>query len=64
MPTISGLRRRGYTADAIREFCDDIGVGKVKGMVALHKLEYHHSPASQQNGEARHGGDQSAKGRH
>ncbi|MDE2635311.1 MAG: glutamine--tRNA ligase/YqeY domain fusion protein [Chloroflexota bacterium] len=41
MPTISGLRRRGYSPEAIREFCDDIGVGKVKGVVALHKLEYH-----------------------
>ena len=41
MPTIAGLRRRGVTPAAIREFCDDIGVGKVKGVVALHKLEYH-----------------------
>lgn len=41
MPTLAGLRRRGYTAEAIRAFCDDIGVGKVKGVVALHKLEYH-----------------------
>ena len=41
MPTISGLRRRGYTPSAIRDFCDDVGVGKVKGVVALHKLEYH-----------------------
>ena len=41
MPTIAGLRRRGYTATAIREFCDEIGVGKVKGVVDLHKLEYH-----------------------
>ena len=41
MPTISGLRRRGYTPAAIREFCDEIGVGKAKGVVALHKLEYH-----------------------
>ena len=41
MPTISGLRRRGCTPEAIREFCDEIGVGKVKGVVALHKLEYH-----------------------
>ncbi len=41
MPTIAGLRRRGYTPAAIRDFCDDIGVGKVKGVVALHKLEYH-----------------------
>lgn len=41
MPTISGLRRRGYSPEAIREFCEDIGLGKVKGVVALHKLEYH-----------------------
>jgi len=41
MPTIAGLRRRGYSPEAIREFCEDIGVGKVKGVVALHKLEYH-----------------------
>ena len=41
MPTISGLRRRGYTPEAIRQFCAEVGVGKVKGVVALHKLEYH-----------------------
>ena len=41
MPTIAGLRRRGYSPEAIREFCEDVGVGKVKGVVALHKLEYH-----------------------
>ena len=28
MPTISGFRRRGYTADAIRKFCSEIGVSK------------------------------------
>ena len=41
MPTIAGLRRRGYTPAAIREFSEGVGVGKVKGVVALHKLEYH-----------------------
>ena len=41
MPTIAGLRRRGYTPSAIRRFCEEVGVGKVKGVVALHKLEYH-----------------------
>lgn len=40
MPTISGLRRRGYTPSAIREFSDDAGISKVKGVVAFHKLEY------------------------
>ena len=32
---------RGYTPAAVRDFCEDVGVGKVKGVVALHKLEYH-----------------------
>jgi len=41
MPTISGLRRRGYTPESIRNFAEDIGVGKVKGVVEMHKLEYH-----------------------
>ena len=41
MPTISGLRRRGYTPSAIRAFSEDAGISKVKGVVALHKLEYH-----------------------
>ena len=41
MPTISGLRRRGYSPEALREFCESFGVGKVKGVVALHNLEYH-----------------------
>ena len=41
MPTLAGMRRRGYPPAAIREFCEAVGVGKVKGVVALHKLEYH-----------------------
>lgn len=41
MPTITGLRRRGYTPESIRNFAEDIGVGKVKGVVEMHKLEYH-----------------------
>jgi len=41
MPTISGLRRRGYSPEALRDFCENFGVGKVKGVVALHNLEYH-----------------------
>lgn len=40
MPTISGLRRRGYTPAAIRNFCDRIGVAKADSMVDMALLEY------------------------
>ena len=40
MPTISGLRRRGYTPEAIRAFCRRIGVGKTNGTTELSLLEY------------------------
>jgi glutaminyl-tRNA synthetase len=39
MPTISGLRRRGYTPEAIRNFCDLIGVAKVNSIVDMAFLE-------------------------
>ena len=39
MPTLSGMRRRGYTAAAIREFCDRIGVAKANSVVQLAQLE-------------------------
>ncbi len=40
MPTLSGLRRRGYTSEAIRDFCDRIGVAKTTSMVDLGLLEH------------------------
>ncbi len=40
MPTISGMRRRGYTAKAIRDFCDRIGVAKRENMIDLGLLEF------------------------
>ena len=40
MPTVCGLRRRGYTASAIREFIDKIGYTKVEGMIDLGLLEH------------------------
>lgn len=40
MPTLSGLRRRGYTPEAIRDFCDRIGVAKTTSMVDLGLLEH------------------------
>jgi glutaminyl-tRNA synthetase len=40
MPTISGVRRRGYPPGAIRNFCDRIGVAKADSMVDMALLEY------------------------
>lgn len=40
MPTISGLRRRGYTPEAIREFCDRIGVAKTQSTADIALLEH------------------------
>lgn len=40
MPTISGLRRRGYTPESIRYFCDMIGVNRVGGTVDVGMLEH------------------------
>ena len=40
MPTISGLRRRGYTPDSIRNFCNRIGVAKRNSTIDIALLEY------------------------
>ena len=40
MPTVSGLRRRGYTPEAIRDFCDRIGVAKSNSVVDVGQLEH------------------------
>ena len=40
MPTISGLRRRGYTAASIRKFCDIIGVAKRENVINFSLLEF------------------------
>ncbi len=40
MPTISGMRRRGFTPSAIRNFCDKIGVAKRDSMVDMALLEF------------------------
>lgn len=40
MPTISGMRRRGYTPESIRNFCERIGVAKRDSVVDLALLEY------------------------
>ena len=40
MPTISGLRRRGYTPEAVRNFCERIGVTKRENQIEMGLLEY------------------------
>ena len=40
MPTISGLRRRGYPSSAIRNFCERIGIGKRENLVDIGLLEF------------------------
>ncbi|HEY6248431.1 MAG TPA: glutamine--tRNA ligase/YqeY domain fusion protein [Candidatus Angelobacter sp.] len=41
MPTLSGMRRRGYTPEAIRNFCAAIGVSKTTGIIELAMLEHY-----------------------
>jgi len=40
MPTISGMRRRGYPAEALRQFCDTIGIAKRENIVDISMLEF------------------------
>ena len=41
MPTISGLRRRGYTPESIRNFADTIGIAKRENLIDVSLLEFH-----------------------
>ncbi|NLN26576.1 MAG: glutamine--tRNA ligase/YqeY domain fusion protein [Bacteroidetes bacterium] len=41
MPTIAGLRRRGYTPESIRNFAESIGVGKRENLIDVSHLEFH-----------------------
>jgi glutaminyl-tRNA synthetase len=41
LPTLSGMRRRGYTPEAIRNFCASLGVSKTNGITQLQQLEYY-----------------------
>ena len=40
MPTISGMRRRGYTPEALRQFCDTIGIAKRENITDISMLEF------------------------
>ena len=57
MPTLAGIQRRGYTPEAIRNFCGAIGVSKTNGIIELGLLEHSRSRGSQQARRARDGRD-------
>ena len=40
LPTIQGMRRRGYTAEAVRNFCDSLAVAKTDGVVDMAQFEF------------------------
>ncbi|MBW2726156.1 MAG: glutamine--tRNA ligase/YqeY domain fusion protein [Deltaproteobacteria bacterium] len=40
MPTLAGLRRRGYTPESIRNFCDGIGIAKRENLIQIARLEF------------------------
>src|SRR2546427_12232757 len=40
MPTLSGMRRRGYTPESIRDFCERVGVGKTQNLIEVALLEH------------------------
>lgn len=40
MPTIAGMRRRGYTPEGLRDFCERVGVSKADGVVDFRQLEF------------------------
>ncbi len=40
LPTLSGMRRRGYTPESIRDFCNRIGVSKADNLIEIGQLEY------------------------
>ena len=61
MPTISGMRRRGYTSEALRNFCGRIGLSKTNGITELSLLEYSVREDLNQPRPARDGGSAAAE---
>ena len=55
MPTLSGIRRRGYTAEAIRNFCANVGVSKTNGITQLGLLEHYVREDLNKHAAASHG---------
>ena len=64
MPTLAGLRRRGYTPEAIRNFCHSVGIAKSDNTVEMGQLEYFIRDDLNQKGAAGAGGGTSAQGGH
>ena len=64
MPTIAGLRRRGYTPESIRDFCERIGVAKKENVIDVALLEHCVREDLNRTRAARDGGAPSAQGRH
>ncbi|MCK4975793.1 MAG: glutamine--tRNA ligase, partial [Anaerolineales bacterium] len=53
MPTISGMRRRGYTPTAIRKFCERVGIAKRNNIVEMNLLEFYVREDLNKNAERR-----------
>ena len=64
MPTISGLRRRGFTPESIRAFCDRIGVARMNSVVDLSWLEQGDPRRSQFKSTESHGRVAASQSRH
>ena len=64
MPTICGLRRRGYTPESIRMFCDRIGVAKFNSTIDMAVLENCGARRSESRGSAADGGAAAAESGH
>jgi glutaminyl-tRNA synthetase len=63
MPTLAGMRRRGYPPAAIRDFCERAGVAKRDNVIEFELLELR-ARGAQPHREARHGRARPAEGRH
>ncbi len=64
MPTISGIRRRGYTPEALRNFCAAIGASKTNGIIELAMLEHCVREDLNRARSSRDGRAAAAEGRH
>jgi glutaminyl-tRNA synthetase len=64
MPTVSGMRRRGYPPAAIRAFCEEIGITKYESLTDVALLEHCVRDELNKHSPAPHGGAEAAPGHH